>query len=209
MPGKIAAVHHSLTDWDFQQGETGRSLSADYFISSPTSLKLETEDPSMDDCILCRIPATLSLPQGEVRTWLRSTMPFLYPVVFRNQSALGNSGIHNTYGIVTFAAETRLYRYIAGGFSIRDTTDPHYISDTWIHYRTFWYNGETPALEPALCVDFYYEDAGEWVKIGDTMYDTDNSFADSDINRCGIYVGVFEDNPVYFDDTEIWGPIPA
>lgn len=207
MPGKIEVVHHTLTDWDFEQGATGRSLSDDHFISAPTSLKLVSPNGVLAGIVLCRIPATLVLPQGEVRTWIRAGYNIYYPCVFRNQAALGSANMLNCYRIVLGASIAHLYRYVDGVLSFPDTTTTFTAANEWVHYRFFWYNGKTPAEQDALCVDHYREVAGEWVKLGDTMYDTDNYFKDSEINRCGFYPSPFNGYHNWFDDTEIWGPV--
>lgn len=207
MPGKIAAGHHTLADWDFSAGAVGRSLSTDYFISAPTSLKIQTVNGSHTQGILCRIPATLCLPEGEVRHWHRCLMDYAYPATFRNQAPLGTSNYLNCYLIHMFSGSTALYLWRAGVPERRDYTDGFHPPDGWRHFRVVWYNGKNPTEQEALCVDIYIEDAGEWVKLGDTLYDTLNWFKDSAVNRCGTVLIVHTGKPAYQDDTEIWGPV--
>ncbi len=207
MPGKNAAAHHSIADWDFEHGDTYRFLSDDYYISPPTSLKHYTAVDWFGDAILCRIPATLVLPQGEVRTWLRKPDGAIFVAIFRCQTVLGTSNFHNGYGIAIFNNIAMLRREIGDVGTTRDTTPCYMAYNQWIHYRVFWYNGKTPGEQDALCVDIYREIAGEWVKEGETMYDTDNSWKDSELNRCGL-VAICEPGwSTWFDDTEIWGPV--
>lgn len=207
MPGKIEVAHHTLADWDYEQGALYRSLSATYFISAPTSLKYTIPAGGASSVNLCRIPATQVLPQGEVRTWVRRPSPHFMPAVFRSQAALGTADNLNNYQIHLTYTTALLVRYLAGVYSQRDNTTCYSAVDEWRHTRVFWYNGKTPGEVPALCVDLYREVAGEWIKEGETMYDTDNSWKDSAINRCG-FRPLFEKNyPCYFDDTEIWGPV--
>ncbi|GAI25646.1 unnamed protein product, partial [marine sediment metagenome] len=75
----------------------------------------------------------------------------------------------------------------------------------WNHYRVHWYNGVKPDVGPAICVDLYREVAGEWQQEGITMYDTNNRWADSETNRCGLEGTPWLLNSAWFDDTEIWG----
>ncbi|MBA7532467.1 hypothetical protein ES705_24693 [subsurface metagenome] len=207
MPGKIEAVHHTLADWDFQFGATYRSLSADTFISAPTSLKYSNCPVGWGNEVLCRIPATLNLPQGEMRGWFQTTKNHITTAVFRDQSPLGTAPFQNCYYVLVYLGEARLTRLINGVGPPVDTTPCYLAFNEWIHYRTVWYNGMTPGEEEALCVDVYVEVAGEWIKQGDTLYHTANSWKDSEINRCGFYVQLSSGMTRYFDDTEIWGPV--
>ncbi|GAH92036.1 unnamed protein product [marine sediment metagenome] len=207
MPGKLLAAHHTVADWDFQQGSQYRSLDATYFISEPTSLKLGPPPVNWPDTVLCRIPATQLLPQGEVRTWMRVHMVACYPAVFRNQHALGGADDQNCYFLQQAAAAVYLYRMVGGFSTLCDQTTGYFAIDTWLHYRTVWYNGKTPGEVPALCVDYYREIAGEWIKLGNTMYDTVNMFKDSAINRVGFHAFLYPNTYSWFDDTEIWGPV--
>ncbi|MBA7533078.1 hypothetical protein ES705_25313 [subsurface metagenome] len=207
MPLKLAK-HHTLADWDFNIGEGSYSLSPTHFVSSPTSLLFR--DPAINlitIIVLCRIPGTQCLPQGEVRTWLRAYENFLGLANFRNQAALGTADYWNCYYIYIIGTEIRLYRWVAGAYSLRDTGTGSIFVNQWVHYRVFWYNGKTPGEVEALCVDVYREVAGEWVKEGDTLYDVSNWFKDSEINRAGPFGRCYKTNSLYCDDTEIWGPV--
>lgn len=209
MKRNLSASHHTIADWDFQRGANARSLDPSYYISPPTSLKFTT-DPSLgSNTILCRIPETLCLPQGEVRTWLRRDTPYIGPTPgsFRNQAALGGASIANCYFFYMQYAFIVLYRSINNAWTEIYTWDWPEPDNVWYHFRTFWYNGKTPAEVPALCVDLYREIAGEWVKQGDTAYDTANWWKDSEINRCGPFCYVGTNRQSWFDDTEIWGPV--
>ncbi|MBA7542159.1 hypothetical protein ES705_34478 [subsurface metagenome] len=205
---KIIPVHHSVVDWDFESGATNRSLSATKYVSAPTSLcMLEPGSTTFRPTILCRHPDTLCLPQGEVRNWEYGYYYIKYMANFRNQAPLGSANYTNCYEIFMSAAVISLDRYLAGVYSRRDSTVGVAYSNQWAHYRIFWYNGETPGHVPALCVDVYREITGEWVKSGNTLYDTHNSFKDSAINRAGFRAYSKYNNPQYWDDTEIWGPV--
>lgn len=207
MPSLIAK-HHTLADWDFEHGATNRSLSAAKYVSAPTSLLIvEPGSTTFYDTILCRIPATLLLPQGEVRTWSWVYLSAIQIAHFRNQAPLGSANALNTYEVYLAGTNSYLYRYIAGGSSLRDQSTCSTFLNQWVHYRVFWYNGETPGGAPALCVDLYREVAGEWQKEGSTLYDTANSWKDSAINRAGFRSRTRLGAGQWWDDTEIWGPI--
>lgn len=200
--------HHTLADWDFQYGATNRSLSAEQFISSPTSLRIMKAGSGFwSDTVLCRIPATLVLPQGEVRTWVRSVDASKNVATFRNQAALGSANWANSYVLTVAYDKATLWRYIADVYTNVDETPCTDSVSQWGHYRVFWYNGKTPGEEDALCVDVYKEIDSEWIKQGSTLYDTTNAFKDSGINRAGFIPLSRYDNRQYWDDTEIWGPV--
>ncbi|MBA7542354.1 hypothetical protein ES705_34675 [subsurface metagenome] len=207
MPGKIIVPHHSVTDWDFEQADEHHSLSEDEFISAPTSLRLYNADTSAVEVVLCRIPATLVLPQGEVRTWQYAESPVCRPAVFRNQAALGTSNYQNMYEMLVYPNEARFSYYSAGSPHTIDTHVCIVPAGQWNHWRVFWYNGETPGEEEAICVDLYLEIHDEWQKQGATFYHTLNLWKDSAINRCGFRQNVAVRKAHFWDNTEIWGPV--
>ncbi|MBA7536775.1 hypothetical protein ES705_29039 [subsurface metagenome] len=207
LPGKLKIDHHTLADWDFQHGALYRSLAADYYISEPTSLKYSGAPSSWATTILCRIPATLNLPQGEMRAWFRSNYKILTPAVFRNQAALGTANYDNCYYVRIGAVDVSLVSYVGGFPSVRDSFAYTGYMNEWRHHRVFWYNGKTPAEQPSICVDLYDDVGGEWVKQGTTLYDTLNRWKDSAINRCGHLPLLYSGRLRWFDDTEIWGPV--
>ncbi|MBA7701393.1 hypothetical protein ES703_110129 [subsurface metagenome] len=198
---------YSVADWDFEYGATNRSLSAIQYISAPTALRiLEPTTATFIDVILCRVPETLCLPQGEVRNWQHGYYKNLHPIVFRNQAPLGSATFFNSYHIYLVQTTAVLYRHILGVVAERDRTTCETFTDTWTHYRAVFWNGYTPESIAALCVNLYREVAGEWVQEGETMHDTDNSWADSEINRIGFAARSTYNHPQYWDDTELWAP---
>ncbi|MBA7642498.1 hypothetical protein ES703_50193 [subsurface metagenome] len=205
---QIKMEHHSVSDWDFEHGATNRSLSAAQFISPPTSLRiLEPTTATFMDVILCRVPATQCLPQGEVRSWVHSYYRNLHVAQFRNQKPLGSANQNNGYQIYLAMNVASLGRYINNVYSERDSTTCETFVSTWTRYRVVFWNGTTPGDVAALCVNLYREVAGEWVQEGSTMYDTDNSWADSEINRIGFRARSTYNHPQYWDDTELWAPV--
>ncbi|GAJ11328.1 unnamed protein product, partial [marine sediment metagenome] len=170
---KILPVHHSLTDWDFQDDLVFCGLSADQFVSPPTSIRmLNPAAPAEFSAVLCRVPATLCLPQGEVRTWIYEHYKMQHVSFFRNQAPLGTSNYGWGYLVFLNGTVSQLNRYWGSVFVTVDSSTCQTFSDTWTHYRTFWYNGLTPGEEEALCVDLYREIDSEWVKEGETLYHT-------------------------------------
>jgi len=205
---KIIPVHHSVADWDFTTG-AHHALTEALFVSPPSCLYMywQAGNPTFT-AVLCRRGDTQVVPDGEVRTWYRTTNRtrggFLF---FRNQHALGGADHENCYIWSLAGASARLSRYVAG--------DATFIGDipivienlTWYHFRTRFWSDKNPAGDDALNVELFMEEAGEWAKKGSTLYDTADQFKDSGINRLGI--GGHTDGAPYhfFDDTEIWGPV--
>ena len=207
MPGKISAAHHSVEDWDFEQDAPIRFLDNSYYISEPTSLSYFYTGAQKWCSTLCRIPETLLLPQGEVRTYVRYETVPSFGFSIRNQSPLGTASSWNQYLINLFTDELRFYRIVNNVWNRLDTHVFTIAADTWHHMRVFWYNGKTPGELPAICVDIYLEIDGEWVKQGATFYDTVNKWKDSEINRAGPHFVTRYNAHIWFDDTEIWGPV--
>lgn len=206
---KVLAKHHTIADWDFQRGALQRDLDTTYYISPPTSLHFKPGAEWLYNVILCRIPATQCLPQGEVRTWLRRYTPNTSAccATFRNQAPLGSAYLSNCYQLKVDFGAIGLWLVRADTWYEIDHWTYSLPENTWVRFRTFWYNGEKPDGTPALCVDLYREEAGEWVKMEDTKYDTANWWPDSEINRCGIWTYLNPYSHSWFDDTEIWGPV--
>ncbi|MBA7611136.1 hypothetical protein ES703_18360 [subsurface metagenome] len=203
----MSKSHHTLADWDFEYGAQYRSLASDYFISAPTSLKHTLCPATILNTVLCRIPETQCLPQGEVRIWCRRYAGGFYPAIFRNQAALGTSNDINCYQIDISGNTAFFYRRLNHIPTLQGQTPCYNPAEEWVHYRVFWYNGKTPGDADALCVDIYVEVAGEWYKQGNTMYDTNPYWGDSEINRCGFGVQLLSGHTRWHDDTEIWGPV--
>lgn len=200
--------HHTVADWDFTAG-TAREIAAWWPISPPTVLRIYQPDGATDrPAILCRIAETLCIAQGEVRTWHRTnnrTRDFRLP--FRNQRTLGGADYEDSYWWTITGAHATLFRTIGGADVIIGDFAVSFASNEWNHWRTIYWNGLNAVGEPALCVELYKEVAGEWIQQGETLYDTENQWADSEINRSGIGCWVDGVNYHLFDDTEIWGAV--
>jgi hypothetical protein len=207
LPLKILTEHHSVSDWDFLLGATFRSLSAVQYVSAPTSLRLKsTTEADAFDTVLCRLATTQNLPQGEIRSWVISTVLTGRFLTFRNQAALGSANILNCYFLAFSGGTIHLWRGVGGGYSDVANVAVTHVNDAWEHWRVVYWNGLNPAGSDALCVDIFKEITGVWTQYGTTMYDTVNQFKLSAINRAGLTVQTRDSKPMYFDDTEIWGP---
>lgn len=205
---KLASNHHSVADWDFTPGMY-KGLNNALYVSPPSCLDLTYQEgtPTFGS-VLCRIPETLCIPQGEIRTWFRTTHRERgWWITFRNQKPLGNADYENSY-IWSLAGDWATLARIVNGDSTWIKHFPiYYVRDIWYHWRTIYWNGFTPQGEPALVCELYLEVDGEWVKQVETLYDPINQWKESEINRSGIGGRVNGIWHFYFDDTEIWGEV--
>lgn len=200
--------HHSVSDWDHNP-EAIWSLDFTQFVSAPRSLRLSGDGaPGTISLFLCRVGTTPYLPQGRLITYHRiqhlSQAIMLY---FRNQAALGTANRANTYELSIVSPSWGVDRRVNNVPTTIGTRTTSTTPDTWERFRTTWWNGTTPEGVPALTISLDKYIAGEWIQQGDWLYDTENMWATSDINRCGP--GGFEVSYAYLwhDDTEVWGPI--
>ncbi|MBA7569784.1 hypothetical protein ES708_11525 [subsurface metagenome] len=200
--------HHSVADWDFEAG-TAYQLFSEFFHSEPSCLRVYQLNGSEErPSILCRVPETLVLPQGEVRTfWWTDNLTRDAWLLFRNQHALGGADHDNTYLWSLTGNWATLSRWEAGVSTLIGSFVISITYNGWFHWRTAFWNGTSPDHNPALCVNLYKEVAAEWIQQGETLYDEVNKWADSEINRVGIGCWVSSDTNKYFDDTEIWAPV--
>lgn len=203
-----AIIHHSVVDWDFRTG-TVKVLYTDFYVSAPSCLLIYRSNGGIDyPAVLCRIAETLCIAQGEVRTWHRAndrTRSFF--LFFRNQHALGGADYENSYLWAITGDWAYLSRYIGGVPVEIGHFAVSWANNEWNHWRTVYWNGKTLAGEDALAVDLYKKVAGEWVQQGETLYDTENQWADSEINRSGIGCWTQYGKVHWFDNTEIWGEV--
>ncbi len=207
MPGKITPVHHSLTDWDFEDGALYRLLSDFQFVSAPTSLVFYNSPGWWREIVLCRVPATLCLPQGEIRTWAWCNFTGTGLFSFRNQKPLGSADEDNCYYCEIAIDKIFVDYYVDGVLQSLGSKPFPMLFNQWVHYRIVWYNGFTPGEAEALCIDCYREVAGEWIKECDTFYDVNNRWKDSEVNRTGPFPRLSAGRILCYDDTEIWGPV--
>ncbi len=199
--------HHSVSDWD-KNADATYMLDTAQFVSAPKSLRISGPgSTSPDTAFLCRIADTLNLPQGRLSTHLRcEDTDIMIHIYFRLQSALGIVFLQNGYRIRYLGDSIALHKIIG------DTPTPiGYFAvvtniNTWYHDRWTWWNGRNPDAEEALTVMMERYIAGEWVQQDDWLYDTENRWKDSDINRCGIGGYEFLGKWTWFDDTLIYAP---
>ncbi len=201
-------VHHSVSDWDYTPGAV-YTLDTSQYVSSPRSLRIGGPGFLDDNTIfLCRIAATRNLPQGRVSSWHRDTVGVSsksYP--FRNQAALNSASQANMYQVVITHNSWQFTKRVGGALTIIAEQPLVTVPDTWYHDRVTWWNGVTALNVPALTCMLERYIPAVWVQQGDWVYDENNLWKDSAINRCGV--GSWDDPTDYswIDDTEIWAPV--
>lgn len=200
--------HHSIVDWDFQYGDTYRSLSTDHFITPPTSLQFVTPSTTaIQESVLCRDAATLCLPQGEFRTWLWEYYLGGWFCIFRNQAALGTANHQNCYVLVRGSPNGIFGRMVNNVWTQMSTFPLPENWNQWLHLRARWWIGETGEGVPAMLLKVYYQNGGGWVQTGGTIYDTANRWAESGVNRVGFRSFIHHNKAEWWEDTEIWAPV--
>lgn len=202
----LPSKHHSISDWDWSLDSTFRSLSAAYYNSPPTSIKIGKANQTCVNTVLSRDASCQCLPQGQLISWVKKLTLGSAGFIFRNQAALDSANWLNAYHFYYLPTMWTLYRRIAGVTVNIGSVTPGMDIGEIAHCKLVWFNGENPAGNPALVVAFYKEIDDVWVQQSSSIYDTTNQFKDSPINRCGHFTALQPNQFVHFDDTEIWGP---
>jgi len=128
------------------------------------------------------------------------------PCVFRNQAALGSADLQDGYSVVASGVNIRLWRWVDWVFSERAVEVCPIIVAGWHHFRVRWYNMLGNVCQVELHVEIFWEIAGVWEKMGDTLIDSHPYFASSSRNRCGFRSTTSSSWPRWIDNTEIHGP---
>lgn len=207
MPKILEAVHHSMSDWDYEHAAGNYALDSGLYVVAPSSLRIKYGSSGYPpSCVLSKFTPTLCLPQGELRTWFRATSVGEAWCNFRNQAAVGVANRLNCYATVINPASLTLYRLIGGGSTVIGSVVITHATLTWEHWRLVWWNGSTPGGADCLSFQLYKEVAGVWVQQGATLQDTANQFKASAVNRAGLCAQTSTTYYANFDETEIWGP---
>lgn len=195
----------ALSDWDWTYGASYRSLDPSSYVSSPTSLKFLGGSAAVD-AVLCRIPETLVLPQGQIVTWFKSGSWGVGNLVARNQKPLGSSDGLNMYCVTCQSEAWVLYSVVNNSWSSKGSFPRAGVHGVWVKIRFTWWNGENLSGTPATCFRLEEEIDGVWTHLGSVIYDTMQRWKDSEVNRCGVAFYVVQGNTFWFDDTEILAP---
>lgn len=195
---KLLPLHHSVGDWD-KLGTYWR-LDENHYISPPTSLFFYYEETK---AFLCRLPDSLCLPVGRLVGYFRYGYIVTYSFTFRNQAPLGTANISNTYMLASSGyLRMDFGKRVADVYTLLGQWPVSWGLETWYRYRLTWWNAYNPQNVLSLAVQLEREEDGVWVDKG-ILYDTDNLWADSDVNRVGL---THPPGSIWFDDTEIWIP---
>jgi len=209
-PRTLDPPHHTAAvDWDHRYDVW--SLDDTVYVSEPKSLKWPQSTVAGEERVsLCKHEGTTALNQGRVVTQLRHNSIYGFNMVFfRNQAAVGTATITNTYWVSFVSQYTSVYFFKSvGGTYTLIASKPYgggftYPAGVWRKIRVTWW--ETGGV---LYVRLEWWNDSEWVNICDDVYDPDNLWSGSAVNRCGVGAGVTSVGAYicWFDDTEIWGP---
>ncbi len=124
--------------------------------------------------------------------------------MFRNQHPLGETGYANTYWIYFTQTQIEFTRYVAGAATPLGVWAWAPPPDEWHRFRLTWYSGTDGDGSPALVIILEHQVAGEWVQLGGNVYDLDEHWKDSEINRMGAMASTFYGYPSWVDDTELY-----
>lgn len=207
---RLAKVHHSLIDWDYEPGATF-VVTNRQFVSAPTSLGLDP-DAEADQRGIVYLGDALgsSIPIGKIITWHRYDSIFRsdFLVYWRRSPKDWTLYPINGYSMRYIRTSWTVQRHIDGvgvqlGFGAFDPILP---KDTWFHVRLIWFEYLTATLQTVLRVVFDMDIGAGWVNLL-TYDDNANALHGQEINRVGFRLRAGEGvNWQYIDDTEIWGP---
>jgi len=205
---KLNQKHFSLADWEFEPDHQ-YYISTVQYVSPPSSLATPAVDVARR-MFYCYLSDELAhcVPDGRIITYIRfGYLVRSYDFYFRQQPPLAYQGNQNGYRLQLQPANDRwrIYRWQdgAGGIIYTGAT-PEFLAETWYRFKVDFYQYLTEDLELTFRIEFFLEQAGEWVSLG--YYDDGtNLFADSDVNRVGFSLDGYNLLTIdYADDTEIW-----
>jgi len=195
MPAKGIRIH-SPADWDFQTPTW--ELSPAHFISPPTALHCLYPDLGT---ILCRLADAQALSEARlISSFYNDHIAGRLGFVFRNQAALDAANYANTYMVLRQEGNIFFIRWEAGVATYLVGWADIMTLASWIHFRLTFWNGLTPALAPALCVQLEYKTDAHWFDLG-IRYDVVNQWNGNPVNRVGL---TFQYDKTWCDNTEIW-----
>lgn len=198
---QVLPPHHSVGDWDIQGAYI---YSIDHFVSPPTSFSCSAGVAQ----VICKHPNTLVIPSGEIRLHLWEPAGTYISICFRRQDPIGTPTVNpKTYRIyqrgTPFFDTVLLYDSFPAPALVIGSWPYQWPFNAWVEVRVqFWtFNGGDPANP--LAVNLYIKEAGVWVKKGDTLFYSPNTWVGTDPCRVGFTVH----EGAWVDDIEIWKKI--
>jgi hypothetical protein len=190
----------ATSDWDFST--TFWELYTPRYSSPPSSFHFtEVADlPAPGRGALCKYTGTTNLPQGRIKTWFAYVSGSYSGVIafhFRNQSPVGSVSFTNGYYCYR-PTVTEGYRvlYKDNNRIKEESCSATGVSGTY--QVTWWIDSGGAGL-------IIRKENPPGTKDGPDWNDSENKYATSSINRCGIGAISYPFNSL-FDNTEIWGP---
>lgn len=194
----VATPHHTVGDWD--KPAAGWELDTDNYISPPSSLYFFLNAPH---AFLCRLAGSLCLPSGRLVTYVRPFFLDDYWLTFRNQATLGTEEVKDCYLIATDrTSRIEFGKRVNNVYTLLAEWVTTWTIGIWQRVRVTWWTTYDDMNTPSLAVHLEVWEDEAWADKG-IKYDTDNLWADSEVNRCGL--ASFHSG-IGWDDTEIWKP---
>lgn len=195
----IPQGHYSTADWDFSSDSW--ILDTNKYTTPPSALRGTTPSPVF---VLNKLPDIQNLPHGRIVTNLWLTYQKAFRLYFRNQAPLLSSNRENTYEVHLYASgalASYLNAYVAGELVGQWNFGMGFPWAEWLKIRVTWWTGKNLINVRSLACKLEKMVAGEWQQMGNILYDVQDRWQNSDVNRVGIGVN----NNSWVDDTEIWG----
>lgn len=191
--------HHTVGDWD--KPVTGWTLTTGIYVSPPSSLYCYA---TQDHAFLCRLADSLVLPAGRIVCQIYPQFLNDYWLTFRNQATLDTEEVKDCY-LISCHATNRIDfgKRVNNVYTKLDEWVASWTLNTWVQLRVTWWNTYDDQNNPSIAVQLEVWEADAWADKG-ILYDSDNLWADSEINRVGLAIHAAG---VAFDDTEIWKPV--
>lgn len=211
---KLIASHHSVADWDFQP-DSWAGLDDYTFISEPTSLACPIKKSTYYQYVWVFLKEALggNVAHGKICTWLwishatTSTPRFFFRAQSLPPTTAGAQEPDDCYLVLVNQNVCTLYRRI----NKSNTTvgshpwDPPLTEMTWNKIALTW---ETVTMPGGDWLAFLVEqEVDEAWKQYPLIYDTQNLWATSGVNRVGFRIAGTRSTPgkaSRVDDTEVW-----
>lgn len=205
---KLKPIKHSLADWDFNPAGL-LSITEEQYVSSPSSLTTGTAGTSgWRDWAFLKTALGACIPDGKfLEYWRYSHTSYdEHMVYFRTQALPIDSMPADCYYFRTTSSEWKLLRRVDDHDTELDggTYPTEIPAHTWVHFRITFYQYLNAPLNNVLRIICEIDKGEGWETLTE-VDDTNNQWAESEVNRIGFAIQSYRDTErCYIDNTEIW-----